>query len=266
MEFGLIHYNAPGETFETFLDFVAAAGYHYVEVQIGDIWPESEANPEDKAKVARQQLEGRGLEASALSVGNNFAVLEESEISAQVARVKRICGLAQLLGTKVLRTEGGWGEAVPEARWAEAIAGCLARCREFIEPMGILLAVDNHGYMTNRAELQLEILERVNSPNVGLNLDTMNYRWFGHDLETIDRYYEMVAPHVFHTHFKDGRGAQENYVGTALGEGEIHLDYAITCLKRAGYKGVWCVEYEGRTDPAEGYKKSLAWMRRHITG
>jgi len=106
----------------------------------------------------------------------------------------------------------------------------------------------------------------VNSPRLGLNLDTMNYRWFGHDLETIDRYYEMVAPHVFHVHLKDGRGSRAEYVGTALGEGEIHLEHAVASLRRAGYQGVWCAEYEGpKAESADGYRKCLAWMRTHIT-
>ena len=265
MDFGMIHYNAPGATLEEFLDYVSDAGFKYVELAAADVWPKDESDPEQRAERVQRGLEKRVLRASALAVGNDFAVLEDDAVHAQVARMKRFCGLALLVGTNVLRTEGGAPkESVPEDRWVEAIAGCLVRCREFIEPMGVRLAVDNHGFITNDADLQLEVLRRVNSRNVGVNLDTMNYRWFGKDLKTLDRYYAMVAPHVFHTHLKDGRGARAEYVGTALGEGEINLAHAVACLKKAGYKGVWCAEYEGREDKAEGYHKCLAWMRQNI--
>jgi len=92
----------------------------------------------------------------------------------------------------------------------------------------------------------------------------MNYRWWGNSVEECDRLYEQVASKTFHTHLKDGTGSRKEYVGAALGEGEIHLDHAVRTLKAAGYQGPWIAEYEGRTDSAEGYRKCLEWMKAHI--
>jgi len=114
--------------------------------------------------------------------------------------------------------------------------------------------------VTNDAELQVEIFERVGSKNVGANLDTMNYRWFGHDLETVGRFYEIIAPYVFHTHLKDGTGSRGEYRGAALGEGEIDLAHAVECLRKVGYDGVWCVEYEGpEAEGGVGYARCYRW-------
>jgi len=265
MKYGLIHYNAPGGTVEEFLDYAAGAGFGHVELQIGDVWTEGEAQPEGRAERVRAEVKARGLTVSALAAGNDFVVLEPEVVAAQVARMKRVCELARLLGTDVIRTEGGSPkDGVPEERWVEAMAGCLKRCLEFAEPMQLQLAVDNHGWVTNNGELQVELFQRVGSPWVGANLDTMNYRWFGHELETIDRYYEIVAPYTFHTHLKDGTGAREQYVGAALGEGEIHLALAVECLRQAGYDGVWCAEFEGRGDTGDGYRRCLAWMQGNV--
>jgi sugar phosphate isomerase/epimerase len=259
---GLIHYNAPGATLAEFLDYAAGTGFGCVELQCTDVWPAGEEDPEARAAEAKALLDARGMKASALSAHNDFVVLEPAEVEAQVTRMKRVCDLAQILGTDVLRTEGGQPkDSVPEEKWAQAMAGCLSACREFIEPMGIKLAVDNHGWVTNDGDLQLRTFEMVASPNVGSNLDTMNYRWYGNDLETIDRYYREIAPYVFHTHLKDGTGSREQYKGAALGDGEIHLQYAIQCLVDAGYQGVWCAEYEGPPPTGEGYAKCLAWMK-----
>lgn len=35
-------------------------------------------------------------------------------------------------------------------------------------------------------------------------------------------------------------------------------------LVAAGYKGVWTVEYEGRTDPLEGYRKGYEWVKANV--
>jgi sugar phosphate isomerase/epimerase len=262
MKLGLIHYNAPGDTLEEFLRYAADTGSKYVELGLRDVSPRDDEAPEKSAEIVKELLDGLGLKASALGAGNDFIVLDPDAVKAQVDRMKRVCSLAQIVGTDVIRTEGGQPkDSVPEARYVEAMAGCLTRCREFIEPMGIKLAVDNHGWVTNDGDLQVDLFQRVNSPNVGANIDTMNYRWRGHDLATIDRYYEIVAPYTFHTHLKDGTGSLKEYVGAALGEGEIHLAHAIKCLKKAGYDGVWCAEYEGREDSGIGYRKCLEWMK-----
>ncbi len=262
---GLIHYNYASKSLDDFLKFTSETGFGYVELQIGDIWGPEIANPERNAEVVRKQVESYGLKVSALAAGNDFVVLEENAIQAQVTRMRRIANLAKRLGTSILRTEGGSPkDAVPENRWGEAMAGCLTRCLEFVEPNGLYLAVDNHGVVTNDADLQVELFERVGSKYVGANMDTMNYRWAGHTLTRVGRYYELIAPYTLHTHLKDGTGSRGNYRGEALGEGEIELDKAIRCLKEAGYNGVWCCEYEGRENDGTGQRKCFVWMQTHL--
>lgn len=263
-KFGLIHYNAPGKTVEEFLRWAKEAGFGYVELQIGDVW-RRDTDPEAEARRIKALADQIGIKISALSAGNDFVVLDEDAVKAQVERMRRVCQLAKILGTNVVRTEGGSPKPeVPEERWVEAISNCLIRCKEFIEPMGIYLALDNHGMITNNVPLQIEIFKRVNSKYVGANVDTMNYRWRGTDLATLNRWYEQIAPYAVHTHLKDGTGSLGNYKGASLGEGEINLLWAVQCLKKAGYKGVWCAEYEGSEDPAVGYRKCLEWMKKHI--
>ena len=117
MKFGIIHYNAPGATLEEFLRYAVDSGFDCTELQVHDVWPDGEANPERRAEEARKLTERLGIAVSALSAGNDFVVLEEEAVRAQVARMKRVCELAEILGTKVIRTEGGQPkESVPEER------------------------------------------------------------------------------------------------------------------------------------------------------
>lgn len=264
---GVIHYNFPDMDWEQFLDYCVRTGYEYIEVAISDVWGPDVDDPAAKARECRKQMDGRGLKAGALSAGNDFVLLDEAAIAPEIERMKRICcDLAPLLGTDTIRTEGGRPkDGVPEEKYVEAMGGCLQRCVPFIEPNGIKLAVDNHGLVTNDADLQVATFEFVGSPNVGSNLDTMNYRWAGHDLETIGRYYEIIAPYVFHTHMKDGTGSRASYKGAALGEGEINLALAIECLRDVGYDGVWCAEYEGpERENGVGYAKCCEWLKANL--
>jgi sugar phosphate isomerase/epimerase len=265
MTFGLIHYNAPGDTFEAFLDYAAETGFNAVELFVGMALKDGIASPEKEAERVRGLVESRGLSVCAVGAGNDFVLLDESQIAQQVERMKRVCKLVKLMGCEVIRTEGGRRKnEVPLEKECEAMAECLKRCRDSAESEGVYLGVDNHGYVTNDAELQLRLFEIVDSPYVGATLDTMNYRWMGHSVDTCNRFYDLIAPYVFHTHMKDGTGSREKYVGHALGEGEINLPHALKALKKAGYRRTYCAEWEGRGEKAEGYAKCLKWLKANV--
>ncbi len=264
---GVIHYNFPDMDWAGFLDYCRRTGFEYVELGMKDVWPADEPDPAGRAREVRGQLEDHGLKVAALGAGNDFLLLDAGAIDEQVERMRRIVEeIAPALGTDVLRTEGGWPkDSVPPERYVEAISACLRRCAGFAEAAGVKLALDNHGPVTNDADLQVRIFEAVGSQAVGATLDTMNYRWFGHDLATVDRFYDVIAPHVKHTHMKDGRGSRENYKGAVLGEGEVHLDRAVAALRGVGYDGVWCVEYEGPDAAAgAGHARCLHWLRENL--
>ena len=265
MKFGVIHYNLNQFSFEEFLKYASEAGFQTVELQIRDVWTDEIADPEKKAEEVAKLVKDHGLEVSALSAGNDFVVLDPEVVKAQVERMKRICDLALILGTNIIRTEGGQPkDSVKPEQYADAIAGCVEKCIPFLEEKNVKFAIDNHGLVTNDHEIQLAVFKKVDSEHVGANLDTMNYRWFGHPVEKLREIYDAIAPYTFHTHMKDGTGSRGEYVGAALGEGEIPLDYAVSVLKAAGYDGVYCAEYEGREATDIGYKKCLDWMKANI--
>lgn len=266
--FGLIFYNLGKITLDEFFRFASESGFSDVEIPVHSVWnekEESEAQGLKRASETKRLLESYGLGVAALSAANDFVVLDEEQITHQVARMKSVCRIAGALGTDLLRTEGGAPkESVPKDKWMAAMAECLKRCVPFIEKEGYTLAVDNHGHVTNDADLQVALFEDVGSERVAATLDTMNYRWAGHSLETVAEFYRKIAPYVRHVHFKDGTGSQRSYEGLALGEGEIDLQLAVDVLQDAGYCGVWTVEYEGKTDPFAGYRKGLAWLQEHV--
>ena len=269
MQFGIIHYRAPGDTLEAFLDYVAATGFDVVELQCQDVWSEAIQRPEQEAERVRGLLDERGVGVSALATGNDFVLLDEAAVQRQIERMERLSKLALILGTKTLRTEGGSRkDAVPQEREGEAIGECLKRCLEFAERDDVYLAVDNHGLVTNDPETLLTALRLADSPRAGTNLDTANYRWAGHSIEACRRIYDGAAPYARHTHIKDCTGTMGDgsYQGTVHGEGEVDLPYAIAALQRAAYTGPYVAEWEGPADEdsAVAYARCLEWMRQNI--
>ena len=107
MPYGMIHYNAPGDTFEEFIKYVADTGFDCVEVMIYDVWPRDTEFTEDLAHEAKAILDTHGIFASALTAANDFVQLEAAAIAEQVDRMQKVAQLARILQTDILRTEGG---------------------------------------------------------------------------------------------------------------------------------------------------------------
>jgi sugar phosphate isomerase/epimerase len=267
---GVIHYNWPGLSFLDFLDYAAGIGCTHIELMLDDVWPEDalDARPrqlQEAASRVQREVQAHNLRISALGARNDFVQLDEDAIESQVTRMRRVCAMAEVLGDEtVVRAEGGvLKDAVPEDRQWEAMRECFARCIPFLDELEVSLAIDNHGLVTNDGDKLAEMLEHLDHPRIGSNLDTMNFRWAGHDVATCNRFYDRLAPHVLHTHFKDGTGTQAEYSGAALGAGEIDLSHALVALKKSGYNGVYCAEYEGKETDGTGYRKCVEWLRKN---
>ena len=264
---GVTHYNWPGYDLEGFAARASEIGYRYCELQIGDIWDGESQNGEEEAENTRHLLDKYDLRVAAVAAGNDFLQAASGGLDAQIERYYYVCQIVPHTGTDIVRTDGGWNRNgdVPREQWDAMLLEAFKRCAEFSEKLDVRIALDNHGLSTNDGEWQLSLIERVGSQRLGVNLDTMNYRWYGHDLERIDYFFEILAPHVFHIHLKDGRGARRNYAGAVLGEGEIHLSHAVKCLQKVGYEGVWTAEYEGpESARGTGYEKCFQWMKAHL--
>ncbi|MBI4491021.1 MAG: sugar phosphate isomerase/epimerase [Deltaproteobacteria bacterium] len=264
---GVVHYNWPNYTFEGFLRRASEIGYKYTELQIGDVWDGKSKNGEMTAEETRKLMEKYGMQASAVAAGNDFIQPTKEELDAQIERFRYVCKVVPCAGTRLLRCDGGWNRSgkVSEHGWDRMLVESFKRVADFLEEMNLRVALDNHGLSTNDGDWELSLIERVGSKRIGVNVDTMNYRWFGHLLPKINHFFEILAPHVFHTHMKDGKGSRKDYKGAALGEGEIDLNYAVKCFKAAGYDGVWCAEYEGpETEGGVGYEKGYNWLQANV--
>ncbi len=262
---GLIHYCTRGRLAKAplpeFLDYAAATGFQTLELQYRDVESSPGIYSLEKAMEVRRWCDDRGLEVSQLSTGNDFVILNECDINQQAQRMRWLARCALELGAKILRTEGGGAkDSVPPGEYENAICRCLDRCLPWMEELDISFAIDNHGLVTNDAELLLKILNRFRHPRLGSNLDTANLRWYGHPLDKIEEFYRRLAPFVKSTHFKDCIGSRDQYQCQVLGQGEVPVARALAILQQTGYRGNYIAEYEGALDAEEGYRRCREWL------
>jgi sugar phosphate isomerase/epimerase len=146
----------------------------------------------------------------------------------------------------------------------------VRRAADRAATVGLSLAIENHGDL--RAAEIVQILERVDRPNLGVTLDTVNLPRVGDDmLEGA----ALLAPYVLLVQMKDHVPTPDftidgGAVCTALGEGVAPLVEVIAILEAAGYSGVVCVELASlgpggdEVDELAMVARSVGWLREHV--
>ncbi len=162
-----------GETMDMvrFLDYCVAHGFDAAELTSYFFKPDADAA---YFLNLRQQAYLRGVAISGTAIGNDFTVGQGPKLEKQVADALKWIDHADTLGAPHIRFFAGTGAqlaAHPE-RLGEAVDAVL-RCAEKASKKGIFIGIENHGNLTS--EQMLKMMDRVNNPWVGINLDTGNF-------------------------------------------------------------------------------------------
>lgn len=189
----------------------------------------------------------------------------------ELVDLQRNVDIAKALGASVMRICAGGRRTRPESWLAHKtqLLPLLRRAADYAAGQGVVLAMENHVDLL-AAEV-LELLEAVDSPALGVCLDTANnLRMFEDPMLVI----EQLAPHAKATHIKDicaFRGSPREFgfwPSVPLGEGLIDIPRTLQLLRQHGFDGLLALEIDylhpryGSEEEAIG--KSLAFMRQTL--
>ncbi len=243
---------------------------------------ESDSDENEQARTAKDMIDQLGLRVSCYSLDSDFSVYDEVRYHQCIEVCKARLETAQILGTDTIRLDprtsllGKSPDEVDLDDVITRIAGGMAEVADAAAEKGIKVGAENHGRLLGRADQTAKIVELVNRPNFGVNLDFTNFRTvFGEDHVEATR---KLAKHVVHVHAKDfhiSRDPQEGwsqiptgeYVKRAIGgEGDTQWSKVFRILKNAGYDGTISLEVSDPTDIKGSVVKGVANSRRIIAG
>ena len=234
----------------------------------------------------RQRAEGQGLEFAVITPYATDLNSHDKRVAAtQVELLLRAIEIAQALGAGCIRVyagreTGGPGRAERLRRLVEAVRGPADAAAK----AGVRLGLENHfNTLGDSAKATVEAVLAVSHPAVGIVYDQANLTMLG--AETFREAIALQAPYLLHVHVKDltfkdtppsmTSGAVEALppeakpsISRVVGEGILPWREIIAELKRTGYDGWLCIEYERRwypevLPPAEiGMKAGADLLRR----
>jgi sugar phosphate isomerase/epimerase len=262
------HFRTPRYPVEKVIEDAGRLGFDGVEILHRQMGDESPAY----VNTLKQAAFRNGLALPMLSIHQDFISDKPEERGEAVKHTIRCIELAERLGIPSIRLNSGRWNTIPSFddlmkvkgdeppikgftdedafKWCiEGIQACLPAA----EKAGVLLALENHWGLTTKTENLLRIYKSVNSPWLGINLDTGNF--------AVDPYPEIekLAPHASIVQAKTYYGGGEWYT--------LDLDYRriAKTLRSAGFKGWVSLEMEGKEDPATAVPKSLEVLRAAFT-
>lgn len=211
-------------------------------------------NESDK-KLFKSQLDENKIKVCAFLMSNNF---KNKNLEEELSWAIRCIECAEELGIKVVRIdavmEGEKNISFEEAK-TQAVK-CLKYIIERTKETSVELAIENHGFQGNNPEFLEGVIKGVNSPRLGITMDTGNFYWSGKPLEEVYEILKHFAPYTKHTHVKNIKYPQEvrnqkrnlgweygKYVSPIF-EGDIDHKKVVNFLKNARYEEDFTIEDE----------------------
>lgn len=262
------HFRTPKYPIEDVIEDAARMGFDGVEILHRQMTDESPAYVNGLKKRAFTL----GLSMPMLSIHQDFVSPAADERQRHIDHTIRCLELAARLGIPCVRLNSGRWKTIPSFddlmkvkgdepplpgyTLDDAINWCVSsieKCLPVCEKLGIMLALENHWGLTTSLDNLLNIHQKVNSPWLGINMDTGNYP--GDAYAGIER----LAPHATIVQAKTYYGGGEWYT--------LDLDYKRIAgiLRKHNYNGWVSLEMEGKENPKTAVAKSYDVLRQALS-
>lgn len=210
-----------------------------------------------------------GVDLINLSIHQDFVDPDPQKRQEAIEHTKQCIELAYKMGIPAIRLNSGrWGtvesfDKLMELRGQEppiegyteddAFEWCIdsiEKCIPFAEEHGVVMALENHWGISSTPEGLLRIVNAVDSPWLGILMDTGNF------LEDPYDDLEQIAPQTMLVSAKTYYGGGEWY--------SLDLDYRriAQILQDVNYNGYITLEFEGKEDAHTAVPKSIKRLRK----
>lgn len=258
------HFKGPKFPIEKVIDEAARLGVAGIDIL------HRQMEGEDNAYLQKLKKHAflNGIALTCLSIHQSFVSPDKEFLKKEIEHTKKCIVMAARMGIPALRLNSGrWNtirsfDDLMKNRGVEPILpgyteddgfkwciDSIQQCLPVAEENGVLMALENHWGLCSTPEGQLRIRDAVDSPWLGIMMDTGNF------LEDPYDKLEMIAPKTDFVQAKTYYGGGEWY--------SLDLDYKriFNILKQVGYQGYVSLEFEGKEDPFTAVPKSIEMLR-----
>ncbi|MCZ6514618.1 MAG: sugar phosphate isomerase/epimerase, partial [Acidobacteria bacterium] len=250
---------------EKVIENAAALGVDAVEI----LHRQMESESVEYMNKLKRTAWANGLDLNMLSIHQDFVDPDAEKRQEAIDHTKHCINLAEQMGIPSIRLNTGrWGttksfdelmakggqepplEGYTDEDAFKWVIESIEKCLPHAEKAGVVMAIENHWGLSTKPENLLRIYKAIESPWLGMNVDTGNY--------VGDPYpqFEQLAPYA------DIIQAKTYYGGGVWYTLELDYDRVAAILRKHDSRGYISLEFEGREDPQTAIPKSLGVLRK----
>lgn len=231
-------------------------------------WNKISFVPKDAVKTIKKSYGKKKIKICAFLLHNNFNCAEPPKEVQWVIDVIKTAAALKIPAIRIDAITKGEKEEPFELRVTRFV-DCMRQALEATSGNKVALGIENHGIQGNDPAFLKQVIERVGSERLGVNMDTGNFYWNGFPLNEVYDILRSVAPSTKHTHVKNIRYPEETrqqkrangweygkYV-SPIYEGDIDHKQVVAILKNAGYQGPLTIEDESLSKLDADQKKEV---------
>jgi len=200
----------------------------------------------------KKDLAALGIYVSDLGASSRMHEKDPKVREAQFEEGRRFIDLAQAMGVKYVRM---FGDKIPEGEPKDEVMKRVVegfrKMADYGKPAGVTVLIESHGDFTKSADIE-HILTAVNVPNFQLLWDAHHSYVAGGEKQPAETF-AKIGKWARHTHLKDSKpgasGKPEDRRYVLLGTGEVPVKEQVKVMAAAGYKGLYCFEWEKKWHP-----------------
>ena len=192
----------------------------------------------------------RGVGVSGTAIGNNFSHPKGAKRDEEIALTKKWIDRAVLMGAPHIRVFAGvQPKDFPRAEADKMVISALEECCDYAGKRGVFLGLENHDSIGS-ADTLIPMVKAVNSPWVGINLDSGNFR-------TADPYKDFAecVPYALNVQLK----VEVHAAGG--GKKPADMKRFTQILRDGGYQGWVALEYEAAENSAVAVPRILKELK-----
>lgn len=234
-----------------FIDYCAAQGIDGAELTSYFFDQETD----DYVLKLKRHAYLRGVAISGTAIGNNFSMPKGPKLDEEIAATKKWIDRALLLGAPHIRVFAGnipreHANSLTREQADKIVVESLKVVGDYAAQRGIFLGLENHDSIGSAATL-IPMVQAVNNPWVGINLDSGNFR-------TEDPYKDFAecVPYALNVQLK-----VELHDHATKKKTHADLKRFVQILRDGGYQGWVALEYEAAEDSAVAVPRLLKELK-----
>lgn len=216
---------------------------------------------------ALRQAQDKQIKIIDLGSSANLHYSDEAEWQKSMDSAKKFIELAHQLHCPYVRV---FPNKIPEGQEKEAtierVSKRLSELGKFAQGSNVSVLMETHGDGIETSDIK-KIMELADNKNTGLVWDVFNM-WSVTKVPPAKVYPELKK-YIKHTHLKDGKFINGEWKYVLFGRGECPIFEAVDLLRKDGYSGYYCFEWEKLwhpdiAEPEVVFPDYATVMRKHF--